>query len=452
MKASVLIVDDDAGLRRALTDRVQHWGHHVTAVSGGEEALQEVDRSAYDLILLDLSMPGMSGLEVLDHLRERECESDVVVLTAQRSVETAVDAMKRGATDFFTKPADFQLLERVVDRALEKRRLARVNDALIDQARRRGALIEGTSHAMRELVDTATRAAGSDATLLLMGESGTGKQVVAEYIHRNSQRSDGPFVYVNTVAISDHLVESTLFGHEKGAFTGADRRKIGLLEGAQDGTVFFDEIGDISAGLQTKLLHFLESGQFERVGGTQSITVDCRVVAATNQDLAHEMSERRFREDLYYRLNVITLRLPPLRERPEDIPDLATTFLDRYAGELKRDGLRLAEPTLEKLKQYRWPGNVRQLRNAIERMVVLATGATLNPDLLPPEILDDAGPGETGEEGLPDSLDYRQGLADFKKRAISRALEQAGGNQTKAAELLGLQRTYLNRLMKDLGI
>jgi DNA-binding NtrC family response regulator len=391
-------------------------------------------------------MPNVTGMEVLDKLPETGCEADVVVLTAHGTVEKAVEAIKRGADDFLTKPADFDLLQRIVSRALERRRLERVNQALSESAGAESALVVGDCPAMKQLLEVATQAAQSDSTLLVSGESGTGKQVLAEFIHAQSPRRAGPFVYINCVAISDDLIESTLFGHEKGAFTGAVSRKAGRLEGAAGGTAFLDEVGDISPNLQTKLLHFLESGEFERVGGTKTVSVDCRVITATNKDLGTEVREGRFREDLYYRLNVIALEIPPLRERREEIAVLAQAFLVRYARELKREGLSFDEGALETMMAYAWPGNVRQLKNAVERMVVLAKGTGLTKDLLPPELLS-GPPGEA--EDLAD-LSYRDALALFKRRTIEGALARTGGNQTRAAELLGLQRSYLNRLIKEL--
>ncbi len=448
MKADVLIVDDDEGLRRALLDRFRFWGHEALAVSGGEEALAAARDRAFDLVLLDLAMPGMSGLTVLERLRESGCSADVVVLTAHGSVEKAVEAIKKGADEFLIKPADFEVLRKFLDRALEKRRLQRVNRALADHLTEAAPRILSGSAVMARLLETADRAAASDATVLVVGESGTGKQVLAEHIHARSPRSDGPFIYVNCVAISDELIESTLFGHEKGAFTGAVNRKEGRLEAAGGGTAFLDEIGDISPRLQTKLLHFLESGEFERVGGSRTLNVDCRVLAATGKDLTTEVREGRFREDLYYRLNVIRLELPPLRDRREDVPILAEAFLARFGRELKREGLCFVPRTLDVLRQYAWPGNVRQLKNAVERMAVLARESELTPDLLPPEILHRAEDGSGDAEDLP----YREALNAFKRRLVRRTLARTGGNQTKAAELLGLQRTYLNKLIKDLDI
>ncbi len=451
MSATVLVVDDDAALRRALADRFRFWGHSVTTVAGGERALELAKQKSFDLILLDLAMPGISGMEVLKTLRQEECDADIVVLTAHGSLERAVDAIKHGADDFMAKPADFELLKRVVERSLEKRRLQRVNRVLVESAAEMSSLVVGSSPAMLSLMDVVDRAADSDTTLLLMGESGTGKQVMAEYIHARSPRCNEAFVYVNCVAISDDLIESTLFGHEKGAFTGAVGRKRGRLEAAAGGTAFLDEIGDISPNLQTKLLHFLESSEFERVGGNQTLQVDCRIVAATNKDLDEEVRAGRFREDLFYRLNVIALRIPPLRERPEDIPVLADAFLKQFSSELKRENLRFGGNTAETIQSYSWPGNVRQLKNAVERMVVLAGDTVLTADLLPPEV--SAG-GAAADDSTGDLLDlpYKDALVCFKRRLIADALEKAGMNQTKASETLGIQRTYLNRLIKELEI
>ncbi len=445
MKASVLIVDDDDVLRRALGDRCRHWGHAVEAADSGQEALAFVDRMSFDVIVLDLAMPGLSGLDVLDKLRAGDCGADVVVLSAHGSVEKAVEAVKRGAADFLTKPADFDLLERVIERALERRRLTRVSAAVSGNV---DMPVVGDSPVMRRLLETANRAAQSSTTVLLTGESGTGKQVLAEHIHARSPYRDGPFVYVNCVAISDELIESTLFGHEKGAFTSAVSRKCGRLEGAAGGTAFLDEIGDISTNLQAKLLHFLEAGEFERVGGNQTVRVDCRLIAATNRDLAADLRDGRFREDLYYRLNVINLRVPPLRERAQDVPVLADAFLTRFVRELKRQELAFDPRTLAVMARYAWPGNVRQLKNAVERMTVLASGPLLTAELLPPEVLE----GPDAEEAVTEAMPYKDAVVAYKRRLVRAALLRTGGNQTLAARQLGLQRSYLNRLIKELEI
>jgi DNA-binding NtrC family response regulator len=448
MKAEVLIVDDDVILRRALTDRLRFWGHETEEAASGEEALEKLDKKHFDLVLLDLKLPGMSGMQVLQRLADEGIESDVVVLTAHGSVEVAVEAIKMGAVDFLPKPADFDLLQTIVDRSLSKRRLLRVTEALTEQHDQDAPFVVGASKAMTELVESAQRAAQSNAVVLLRGESGTGKQVISEYIHRQSLRAAGPFVYVNCVALSDELIESTLFGHEKGAFTGAVTRKPGRLEAANGGTAFLDEIGDISPRLQTKLLHFLETGEFERVGGTQTIRVDCRIVAATNRDLEQSIKEGTFREDLFYRLNVITLGVPALRERGDDILTLAEAFIEKYAKEMKRGKMQLASRTAEILRGYHWPGNVRQLKNAIERMVVMARTDTLTPDLLPPELHQSPDAADLDSATLP----LKEAMLEFKKQYVGKALARTGGNQTKAAEKLGIQRSFLNRLMKELGI
>jgi two-component system, NtrC family, response regulator AtoC len=448
MRASILIADDDPTLRRVLADRLTHWEHAVTEVADGRAALDATERREFDVIFLDLSMPEMSGLDVLRELRDRGSKADVVVLTAHGSVESAVEAIRLGAADFLLKPADFELLRAVLDRLLERRSLRSANRALSERVDGTGSLVALETGPMRDLLDTAVRAAASNTTVLLTGESGAGKQVVAEFIHRKSRRAGGPFTYVNMVALSDELVESTLFGHEKGAFTGALSRKEGKLEAAAGGTAFLDEIGDISPRVQTKLLHFLETNEFERVGGTRPLTVDARIVAATNRDLPAAIRAGTFREDLYFRLNVITLHVPPLRERAEEIPLLAQAFLDRYGAEVGRTGLRLAPKTAEILRNYEWPGNVRQLRNCMERLAVLARTDTLTPDLLPPEILTPPSEGSGDTERLP----LKEAEARFRKTHIARALARNGGNQTRAAEELGLQRTFLNRLIKELGL
>jgi DNA-binding NtrC family response regulator len=452
LNARILVVDDEPMLRRLMSDRMQYWGCTIEEASTGEEALEKLGKSGFDLILLDLKMPGMGGLGMLEKMREKGDDTDVVVLTAHGSIEAAVEAVQSGAANFLLKPADFELLRNTVERVLDARRLSRVNEALVEQRAVDAPFVIGESNAMQELVDAAARAARSKATVLLRGESGSGKGVIAEHIHRESDRSNGPYVYVNCVALSDELIESTLFGHEKGAFTGAVNRKAGRFEAANGGTAFLDEIGDISERLQTKLLHFLETGEFERVGGTQTLSVDCRIVAATNRDLEAAVRDGKFREDLLYRLNVIALTVPPLRERPEDIPQLAEHFLNRFACELQRPKLELAPETNRILRAYEWPGNVRQMKNAMERMAVMAPGDSLTPDLLPPEVLhgeDPMAPPAFDEQGV---LPLREAEREFRRQHFRRALAATGGNQTQAAELLGIQRSSLNRQMKELGL
>ncbi len=452
LEARVLVVDDDPMLRRLMHDRMRYWGCEVEDAETGEQALDVLSRRSYDIVLLDLKLPGASGLDVLRTMRERGDTTEVVVLTAHGSVEAAVEAIRGGAADFLLKPAEFDLVRNTLQRVLDAQRLHRAHGALQEQHALNAPFVVGASESMRALVDQAGRAARSNATVLLRGESGTGKGVIAEYVHNQSERTDGPFVYVNCVALSDDLIESTLFGHEKGAFTGAVARKEGRFEVADRGTAFLDEIGDISPRLQTKLLHFLESGEFERVGGTKTLRVDTRIVAATNRDLEAAVRDGEFREDLLYRLNVISLRVPSLRERPDDVEALANSFLARFASETKRPGLRFADETLAILRAYDWPGNVRQLKNAVERMVVMAPGDELTPEILPDEIL--RGDDPAGDPGFdPDGiLPLRDAEREFRARHLRRALAATGGNQTRAAEILGIQRSSLNRQMKELGL
>ncbi|RKZ15643.1 hypothetical protein DRQ53_08475 [bacterium] len=452
LQARILVVDDEPMLRRLMSDRMQYWGCVIEEASNGEEALEQLKRSTFDLVLLDLKMPGMGGLDVLKRMRELNDETDVIVLTAHGSIEAAVEAVQGGAADFLLKPADFELLKNTVQRVLDARRLTLANAALIEQRSVEAPFVVGKSAAMQDLVDGAQRAARSKATILLRGESGTGKGVIAEHIHRESDRNQGPYVYVNCVALSDELIESTLFGHEKGAFTGAVARKGGRFEAANGGTAFLDEIGDISERLQTKLLHFLETGEFERVGGTKTLSVDCRIVAATNRDLEAAVRDGKFRADLLYRINVISLVVPPLRQRPEDIEVLADYFLARFASELQRPRLELSNETRSIMLAYEWPGNVRQIKNAIERMAVMAPGDQLTPDLLPPEVLrgeDPMSPPVFDHDGL---LPLREAELEFRRQHFRRALAATGGNQTRAAEMLGIQRSSLNRQMKELGL
>ena len=448
MKATVLIIDDDPALRRALADRLAFWGYDAEEAPDGTAGLAAVAAREHDLILLDLTMPGLSGLEVLRELKSRSVSTDVIVLTAHGTVEAAVEAIRLGAADFLQKPADFDLLQAAIVRLLDRRRLLHVNRALVERREEESGAVLGESPAMKAIQDTIARVAPTNTTVLIVGESGVGKHIVAEALHRESQRAGGPFVYVNMVALPDDLAESILFGHEKGAFTGAVARKDGKLETAAGGTVFLDEIGDISPTLQTKLLHFLETMEFERVGGPRTLRVDARVIAATNRDLEEGIRRGSFRADLYYRLNVIRIEVPPLRERREDIPLLTARFLERHGKRAGRWPLRLAPRIVEIFQSFDWPGNVRQLNNCIERMVVLARTDTLSPDLLPPELLHPAA----AEAPDLDPLPLKDAMTAFKRRHIRDALARAGGNQTRAAGMLGLQRTHLNRLLKELGI
>jgi DNA-binding NtrC family response regulator len=402
--ARVLIVDDDAPARRLLQVRLRALGCEVAMAADGEEALAEIKKHEPALMMLDLQMPKMGGIEVLRHLRNAGTTFPVVVITAHGSIESAVEAMKEGACDFITKPLD-------------------------------------AGH-----FDVARKAAASNATVLLLGESGAGKEIFARAIHNWSERSSQPFVAINCVGLAKELLESELFGHEKGAFTGADQLKKGKMELADGGTVFLDEIGDMSAELQTKLLRFLQEREFDRVGGRSPIRVNVRIVAATNRDLESAVKENRFREDLYHRLNVIPITLPPLRERAEDIGALAEHFLRRFAAESKKTFTALAEDALAKLTAYHWPGNVRELANVIERAVVLGSGPTLSVKDLPSRI------AAVEPVGRQDHLDYREAMDATRRALVAQALAQSNGNRAAAAKALGLHEKYFLRMIKSLGI
>jgi DNA-binding NtrC family response regulator len=418
----------------------------VITAANGRECLEEVDREAPELLLLDIEMPVKNGLEVLKELRQRRRDTTVIMITAYGSIERAVQAMKEGAFDFITKPFDLDHIVLVVEKALDRERLKRGFQRFTEEERQRHRLIGGESPQMRGAIETAKKAASSKSTVLLLGESGTGKEVFARAIHQWSDRSGEPFIAINCVGLGKELLESELFGHEKGSFTGAHQLKKGRMELAHGGTIFLDEVGDISAELQTKLLRFLQEREFERVGGTLPIHVDVRVIAATNRNLSSAIKEGRFREDLYYRLNVIPISLPPLRERREDIPVLAKYFLRRSAAETKKNFTGIEAEAQARLVAYEWPGNVRELANVIERAVVLGQGPEVTLQDLPIQT------GALQENNGCDNLLYRQALEIAKRDVVTRALAQTDGNRAAAARLLGLHKTHLLNLIKSLRI
>jgi putative PEP-CTERM system response regulator len=443
----ILVVDDDPDIRELLSDRLQLMQLDVTCAGDGEEALAHLRQEAPPLTLLDLQLPRLGGMEVLHTIRREGIETTVIVITAWGTPERAVEAMRAGAYDFIPKPLDPAHLEVVINKALELDSLREENRLLHGELDSLDRPLIGESSVIQDLVRTAQQAADSNATILLRGESGTGKEILARAIHGWSPRRTHRLVTVNCVALSEELLESELFGHEKGAFTGAHQKKQGKVELADGGTLFLDEIGDIRPALQAKLLRLIQEQEFERVGGTRPIRVDVRFVAATNTDLERAMKEGRFRQDLYYRLNVVTLALPPLRERKGDVVSLARHFVEKYSAELKRSPKPISSAALAILTQYEWPGNVRELENAIERAVVLSTGAEIGPKDLPLLRVESSEETAEGAAGT-----YHEALQQFKRELLRSALAQANGNQTRAAEALGLQRTYLSRLLKDLGI
>lgn len=445
-RTTVLIVDDDPSARKILQGRLRLMNVQALVASNGSEAVEQIRKEAPGVILLDLQMPKMSGIDVLRSLKREGLEPTVIVVTAHATVEAAVEAMKEGAYDFITKPVDSQHLEIVLRKAFERESLRAHSRFLQTEMEDRRVQVIAEHSTMKQLLQLARRAAGSNSTILLLGESGTGKEVLARSIHQWSPRADSPFTVVNCVAIPEQLLESELFGHERGAFTGAHQLKKGRFEIADHGTIFLDEIGEVPIGIQTKLLRVLQHHEFERVGGTRPIKADIRVIAATNSDLERAVREGRFREDLYYRLNVVSIKLPPLRERKEDIPALVDYFLKKYAGELKKPLKRLALGTVNDLMAYHWPGNVRELENVVERAMVLSIGDQIVPEDLPLQIT--SRPRRESFSGK----EFHEAVKEFKRWVILEALKRSHGNQTKAAELLGLQRTYLVKLVRLLGV
>ncbi|MBK7875679.1 MAG: sigma-54-dependent Fis family transcriptional regulator [Planctomycetes bacterium] len=429
---SLLVVDDDPNIRASLVERFRGRGFAVSSASSGREALAKLRREAPDAVLLDLQLPEGDGLSVLNALREEGLDVTVIVITAFGSVGRAVEAMRAGAWDFLVKPFEPGLVEETVRRALERTTLVR--SARAAKSARRDPELVG----LAALAEIAKKAARSDATVLLQGESGSGKEVLARAIHQWSARADGPFVALNTAAVPETLLESELFGHEKGAFTGAEKRRAGRFELAHGGTLFLDEVGDMSAAMQVKLLRVLETRAFERVGGGDTLQVDVRLVAATHRDLKQKLADGSFREDLYWRLNVVPLAVPPLRERRGDVRALALHFL----GAL-RPAWSFDAEALGALERYDWPGNVRELRNVVERAVALGEGPALGVGDLPPEL---------HAVGTLAPTSFHGQVEAFRKQVLKEALARHGGNQTRAAEALGLQRTYLARLIKQLGI
>lgn len=451
MKGKILIVDDDQDIVTMLQDRLEASGYRTVTAGDGQRGLELVDQESPNLLLLDLCLPRLKGMDVLRRLSQTRNMDDlpVIVMTAVGTIPDAVEAMRQGAYDFLLKPLDKDHLMIVIQKALERDSLKRQVAVLKSDIQNRYATIVGGSAKIQTIIESAQRAAKSDAGVLLLGESGTGKELFARSIHQWSPRQSMPMVVINCVALTESLLENELFGHERGAFTGADRLQKGKLEMADGGTVFLDEIGDMSLPLQAKLLRVLQDREFHRVGGTRPVSVSIRFIAATNKDLKQAVKSGQFREDLFFRLNVVSLTLPPLRERIEDIEPLANFFLERHTREQKRPGMVLSPASFEALTRYPWPGNIRELENVIARTVVLSPGDMIEPDVLgltPVEAASQAwAPAGLHYINLP----YHQSMEEHSSYIIDMALEKAGGNQTKAAELLGLQRTYLARLIKQ---
>jgi len=447
MKSTVLVVDDEEKLRRVVELQLKTAGFEVEQAGSAEEALKLAEDA--DVILTDLRLPGISGLELLASLRRQDSHTPVIVMTAFGSIETAVDAMKAGAVDFLPKPFSLDHLMTVVNKALELRTLRDENRELRAELGQRYEFdnIVGRSNGMREIFATVERVAPTRATVLMCGESGVGKDLIARAIHHHSPRDGRPFVKINCTALPENLMESELFGYEKGAFTGANTTKPGKFEQADTGTVFLDEIGDVPGPIQVKLLRILQEREFERLGSNVTRHIDVRVIAATNQDLRAALEQGTFREDLYYRLNVLPINIPPLRERKEDIPFLVEHFIKKLKKDLGTPVQSISEAAVQRLLEYHWPGNVRELENVIERSMVLATGPVLEAgdiklDLAPKPRL------AVGDGFLPEGMT----LDDYERSIIREALHRADGNKSQAARLLGLTRNALRYRLSQMGI
>ncbi len=446
-KSRVLIVDDEKSTREGLA-RALRRNYEVILAENAERALEVIAENPVDIVLADLRMPGMDGLTLLQRILARSPRPVCILLTAYGSIETAVEAMKRGAYDFLTKPVNLDELDLLLKRALRAREMEAENRRLREQLDVKFGMenMIGESPPMREVVETVRQVAPSRATVLIQGESGTGKELVAHAIHRLSPRRDGPFIAVHCASLSPTLLESELFGHERGAFTGAVERRPGRFELADGGSIFLDEIGEIDSGVQVKILRVLEERRFERVGGRETIESDTRLIAATNRDLRQLVKEKKFRDDLFYRLHVVVINLPPLRDRLEDIPLLAHSFMREFAEDNGKQIDGMTSDAMDILMNYRWPGNIRELKNVIERMVVMSRNDKLTVRDIPPSIREESGDASLERPARELSLE------DAERQHILQALEAHGNNRTKAAMQLGISRRTLHRKLKQYGI
>jgi two-component system response regulator HydG len=449
----ILIVDDDANHLKTLQTIVRSWGYQVSVAEDGAKAVENVKAGPFDLILMDVRMARMSGIEALKHIKQYNPSIPVLIMTAYSSVDSAVEALKAGAYDYLTKPLDFEVLKIGLARALEHSGLKSENATLKSKLSADYELknIIGKSQSMKSLIDMMAMIAPSEATVLITGESGTGKELIAKSIHHNSQRKDRPLVVVNCAALTDTLLESELFGHEKGAFTGADRRREGRFMQADKGTIFLDEIGETSAAMQAKLLRVIQEREIQRVGGEETLRVDVRILAATNRDLDQEVKNGKFREDLFYRLNVVTLRIPPLRERQDDIPLLAQHFLEKYADKNHKQVKGFSPLAMDMLLKYAWPGNIRELENTIERAVILLPDEHITDRELPSNITESYA-GKSDVAAPPPQVVANRPLEEIEREAILATLEDCEGNKSEAARRLGINRKTLHKKLKDYGI
>ncbi|MBP8103377.1 MAG: sigma-54-dependent Fis family transcriptional regulator [Nitrospira sp.] len=446
--AHILVVDDEVNIRGALVTLLEKKGHRVRGARTGEEALEELEAAPADLVMTDLKMPGIGGMEFLRRLKEKWPETEVVVMTAYGSIDTAVEAMRGGAYDYLTKPIDRERFPIVVEKALERHALATENKQLRSRldTRTRFDQMVGDSEPMRRVYNMVEMVAESDVTVLLTGESGTGKELVARAIHHRSARANGPFITLNCGALPENLFESELFGYDKGAFTGAMATKLGRFELAHEGTLLLDEVGELSLKSQVDFLRVLETKEFRRLGGTKVIKVDTRIIAATNRNLEAAVKQGDFREDLYYRLNVVPIHLPPLRERAEDIPLLVNRFLIAFATQYRREPKEVSRDAMRLLRLYAWPGNIRQLRNLTERLVVTVKDATIQPEHLPEDIQ------ASKEDARTMLVTLGASLEQVERDVIQRTLVEVTNHREKAAKLLGISLRALQYKIKEYGI
>ena len=440
-KNTILVVDDDAGHRSMLLTLLSDWGYRLEGARDGETAVALCRTQSFDLVLMDVRMTGISGIEALQEIKLRQQELPILIMTAYSDVKTAVEAIKAGAYDYLTKPLNFDDLQQAMERALDHAALRHENKALQEALAASwdtGGIISQSS-AMQQVMRNLAAIAPSEATVLITGESGTGKELIAKAIHNNSPRRKAPFIAVNCAALAENLLESELFGHERGAFTGAEGRRKGRFQSADKGTIFLDEIGEISSAMQSTLLRVIQEREIQPLGSDRALKIDVRILAATHRDLAQEVEQGRFRRDLFYRLHVVALHLPPLRERPEDIPLLAGHFLKKFSEKNHKQIKCFTPAAIRRLATHAWPGNVRELENAVERAVVLLAGDYVQEWDLPPTLL----PGQA-EGAMPVALAPGIRLEDMERQAIMAALEAAGGNKSQAARQLGITRKTLH--------
>lgn len=450
----VLVVDDERRVRESVRAILEDEGYSVLEAGDGETALNLVAEDRPDAVLLDVWMPGIDGIETLKGIKQQDPDLPVVIMSGHGNIETAVNATKLGAYDFLEKPLSLDRLNLVLRNALSQRELVEENRALRDSYRTAGSLV-GHSESMKEILGQVRIVAPTHASVLITGENGTGKELLAREVHALSRRSKGPFVAVNCAAIPDNLIESELFGYERGAFTGATSRKKGRFDLAHRGTLLLDEIGDMSLATQAKILRVLEDQVFQRVGGNRDIEVDVRVIAATNKDLALEIEEGRFREDLFFRLNVFPFHIPPIRERKEDIPPLLATFVQEFGNSYSKPDLVFSAEAVQVMTAYPWPGNIRELRNVVERMIILASGQVVDVDLVPESIRKGKPAAPSGEmEGSSKSegMDYRKAKETFEREFLLKSLERNHWNVSRTSVEVGLERSNLHRKIKQLGL